>query len=448
MRLPYGPATAHILVSRGSEIGRLNFYSTNYSTSYGQNGFLPRTKKHHGTGYLTNFRPAVYYTRNVDEMDYPLMGQILSNEYGSLTQRDFRNCVGPQGKEPVPQSVHMVQSGFVKDFPITRPTSFKVREVFVDTREKGVVGKKYAPYLRVIQPKDPIEKENAGHGPGYMTTENSARFLKEPNGKLDTSTKTVGRKEGSGFTHAINIEPITYRPPESFRHSYPNYRPVGMSMMRQDYTPNKTMQGNEHLRSVSYRAQDETGYTTGNRAKPLFTPQSLDEGYSKQDDLPKMVQNKMKKNDPAEWVNATVPNNKFSLTQTTFRGKQRTSPTQAERLQCASLGPRELTGFSENHDRYIQQPPTQHDKGRFTTHHSNCFWNKNPQGAAREGHTEGKILQHSTNGFTKSTAVHGTALGNEQDSTALLRSLNPYQAKSIKKRDPSFNDHTHDSKLH
>ena len=32
---------------------------------------------------------------------------------------------------------------------------------------------------------------------------------------MDTSTKTVGYKEGSGFTHAYSDEPITFYPMEA-----------------------------------------------------------------------------------------------------------------------------------------------------------------------------------------------------------------------------------------
>lgn len=34
---------------------------------------------------------------------------------------------------------------------------------------------------------------------------------------VDTSTKTVGYKEGSGFTHAYNDEPITFNPMEAYQ---------------------------------------------------------------------------------------------------------------------------------------------------------------------------------------------------------------------------------------
>ena len=33
---------------------------------------------------------------------------------------------------------------------------------------------------------------------------------------MDTSCKTVGHKEGSGFTHAYNDEPILFNPIEAY----------------------------------------------------------------------------------------------------------------------------------------------------------------------------------------------------------------------------------------
>jgi hypothetical protein len=89
--------------------------------------------------------------------------KTLSQEYGSLAKKHFQPSVGPQGKEAIPQSVHMVKSGFVKGFPVTRPGSSKVKELFVDTRHTGIVEKKAMPYLKTVGPKDPVQSENAGH---------------------------------------------------------------------------------------------------------------------------------------------------------------------------------------------------------------------------------------------------------------------------------------------
>ena len=50
-----------------------------------------------------------------------------------------------------------------------------------------------------------------------MTVDNNMCFVLKMDLLLsvDTSTKTVGYKEGSGFTHAYNDEPITFNPMEA-----------------------------------------------------------------------------------------------------------------------------------------------------------------------------------------------------------------------------------------
>lgn len=73
-RLPYGPGNAHILQSKGADVGVMKFYCTEYSTGYGQEGFNPRIGHHSGTGYQSNFRPGVYYSRRLDELDNPALG--------------------------------------------------------------------------------------------------------------------------------------------------------------------------------------------------------------------------------------------------------------------------------------------------------------------------------------------------------------------------------------
>ena len=54
------------------------------------------------------------------------------------------------------------------------------------------LGEKHSPtYLFSLQNKDPIPRENNYHGPGYMTTENHTRFVKQT---LDNSDKSFGPK--------------------------------------------------------------------------------------------------------------------------------------------------------------------------------------------------------------------------------------------------------------
>lgn len=71
-----GPATRHILASHGPTSYQYDFYATTYSTQHGAAGKpLQNTGKttfrHKGTGYSANFRPAVYYDRKADLMEFP-----------------------------------------------------------------------------------------------------------------------------------------------------------------------------------------------------------------------------------------------------------------------------------------------------------------------------------------------------------------------------------------
>ena len=75
-KLPYGPATKHIKESYGGDTDPLKFYCTQYGTKYGKAfaKFEPRTTRHTGTGYQSNFRPGVYYSARLDQLDNPAMG--------------------------------------------------------------------------------------------------------------------------------------------------------------------------------------------------------------------------------------------------------------------------------------------------------------------------------------------------------------------------------------
>ena len=76
VKLAYGVPSKHILKSQGGDTDLMKFYCTQNATTYGQkwSKFQPRTGKHTGTGYLANFRPGVYYTERLDQLDNPVMG--------------------------------------------------------------------------------------------------------------------------------------------------------------------------------------------------------------------------------------------------------------------------------------------------------------------------------------------------------------------------------------
>ena len=75
-KLPYGVPNKHVLQSQGGDTDIMNFYCTSNATTYGQkwSKFQPRGGRHTGTGYLSNFRPGVYYDERLDHLDNPVMG--------------------------------------------------------------------------------------------------------------------------------------------------------------------------------------------------------------------------------------------------------------------------------------------------------------------------------------------------------------------------------------
>merc|ERR1711976_777333 len=123
-RLPTGKPNPHVLKSKGGDTDVMKFYCTQYGTTYGKkfSKFEPRQGRHTGTGYLSNFRPGVYYNDKLDEMDNPTMGKIVQGNYHTITEKSFRPYTGPNGLEPLPNSCKQVGSGFIRDKPLTIPT--------------------------------------------------------------------------------------------------------------------------------------------------------------------------------------------------------------------------------------------------------------------------------------------------------------------------------------
>lgn len=74
-RLSQGSRNAHIQASHGPDTNIMKFYITSNSTTYGKRfeNFKPRQGRHTGTGYLSNFRPGVYYSQRLDNLDNPVM---------------------------------------------------------------------------------------------------------------------------------------------------------------------------------------------------------------------------------------------------------------------------------------------------------------------------------------------------------------------------------------
>ncbi|XP_046360732.2 protein phosphatase 1 regulatory subunit 32-like isoform X2 [Haliotis rufescens] len=407
--LPKGSRNIHINKSHGPDTNMMKFYVTQNSTTHGRfwDNYKPRQGRHTGTGYKSNFRPAVYYSQRLDEVDNPVMGRICGNNYVSMTTKDFKPYQENSGLEPLPRSAHQTDSGFVRQKPITNPT----------------------------------ERE----GPKSMMSETHERFKGLRGNNMDLSQLTVGPQEETGFTHSYSVEPVTFQPGSAFKNEQPGYftgRPTGISIMKTSFLPTEYPRGKEPLPNLAAPSEHDSGFTR-ERAKPLYVHRRMGDAYDKAGDIPSMKLGQTLKRDPTEYINMQHPDNHSSVSMNVYRGQQNPAPSEAGRLGRTATGQQEASGYSNNSDRFIQ---TSDDPRRFITHYMTRFNDITPMGMEREGHCRGGVQHQKPDGFTKSTAVHGN--GADINTTDTLRRLEPYVSRSIKARDVFFDDHLHDTKSH
>uniref|UniRef100_A0A8D0HKV4 Stabilizer of axonemal microtubules 4 n=1 Tax=Sphenodon punctatus TaxID=8508 RepID=A0A8D0HKV4_SPHPU len=212
-RLPLGDVSPYVKTSSGGSADSLRFYATSYATAYGQEGFRPRIGCHSGAGYKSNYRPVVSYKPSLDKLDNP------ADNYETVTTKHFRPLQLPDGKYPLPWSVYQSGSGYVREKPISFPTTKAVKRVHFDTRDQGAQGiiglePKHTPVLHKSQGKGSADGENARHGPHYMSTEYNSKFRFNIPGQPDFLQKTtIGAKEETGFTEGSLQNPIVFKPP-------------------------------------------------------------------------------------------------------------------------------------------------------------------------------------------------------------------------------------------
>lgn len=142
--------------------------------------------------------------------------------------------------------------------------------------------------------------------------------------------------------------------------------------MQQDFSPHKHQSGREPLPAISKRSQCDNGYTLGNKEKPEFVPKPMQRiGYSKTSELHPSVVDRIKKQDPTEYVNIIQPHNKTSLKQNTFHGERSVAPSEAQRLGCEVIGKKEFSGYVENHAPYTERLYGNKDPEQFQTYYEN-----------------------------------------------------------------------------
>ncbi|CAG5126351.1 unnamed protein product [Candidula unifasciata] len=409
-KLPMGNRNVHIQQSLGADTNIMKFYITQNSTTYGARfeNFKPRQDYHRGTGYLSNFRPSVYYNRRLDDVDNPAMRRICDGNYRSVTQLDFQPYRDSSGLEAFPINVIQTSTGFGKGKSAVIPVDFQ--------------------------------------GPQKMKSETHEKFQGRMWPDVTMGSKEVGPQEMSGFVRNGAEDPITFEPQKAHENLKPGWcthRPTGVSISKTSYIPKTWSRGDDRLPGGIPRGSERgTGFTR-EEVKPKYVNIKAPDAYDRLNDMPEMKAERTRKQDPAEYINMQNPHNKSSLQHEQFKGAMRCPPIEAERLNT-SVGFQEDSGYVRNNAPYLQHTD---DKMRFMTHHMSRFGlDPTPIGAERAGHLRGGIQEMRPNGFTKSVGMND--FGSEAPSTQVLHRIEPYVGRSLTARNVYFDDHTYDTKLH
>nr|XP_018892502.2 protein phosphatase 1 regulatory subunit 32 isoform X3 [Gorilla gorilla gorilla] len=218
-KLPLGVVSPYVKMSSGGYTDPLKFYATSYCTAYGREDFKPRVGSHVGTGYKSNFQPVVSCQASLEALDNPARGEQARDHFQSVASQSYRPLEVPDSKHPLPWSMRQTSSGYGREKPSAGPPTKEVRKVHFDTQEHGpqaITGlePREVPLLHQQQGQDPLERENFRHGPRFMTSEYNSKYLRDPLDQPDfLQKKSIGAKEGSGFTKQSHQSPIVFQPP-------------------------------------------------------------------------------------------------------------------------------------------------------------------------------------------------------------------------------------------
>ena len=92
--------------------------------------YFQNEKGHHRkTGYLSNFRPGVYYSSKLDETDNTSMIKVLSDNYVSVNSKEFNTMrPGATGQERLPIKLAQKGTGFTRvKYKTTPPNALPMR---------------------------------------------------------------------------------------------------------------------------------------------------------------------------------------------------------------------------------------------------------------------------------------------------------------------------------
>nr|XP_021532498.1 protein phosphatase 1 regulatory subunit 32 isoform X2 [Aotus nancymaae] len=391
-KLPLGVVSPYVKMSSGGSTDPLKFYATSYCTAYGRQDFKPRVSSHTGTGYKSNFRPVVSCQASLEALDNPAVGEQARDLFQSTSSQSYRPLEVPDGKQPLPWSMHQTSSGYGQEQPCAGPPTKEVRKVHFDTQEHGpqaITGlePREVPLLHQQQGQDSLERENFRYGPRFMTSEYNSKYLREPPDQPDLlQKKSVCAKEGSGFTKESHQSPVVFQSPSQALPGDP---------------------GDEVLPVLARGSGWETAFSRENERvlNPRVPPSHPEPS---------------------------------SLSHQQFQPPHRMQQTNVALLSRETVGKKEPTGFSRNNPSYVRSPRDPDRDHRFLTTYNQGYFKNIPKGLNREGWTRGGIWPQRLGGYALSQPV--SRMEATPKPTESLRHLHPHVGRTLASVDPFYRD--------
>ncbi|XP_037373750.1 protein phosphatase 1 regulatory subunit 32-like [Talpa occidentalis] len=413
-KLPLGVVSPYVKMSSGGCSDPLKFYATSYCTAYGREEFRPRMGSHGGTGYMSNYRPLASYRANLDGLDKPAVGEPPHDNLQTVSSQSYRPLELPDGKGPLPWSLHQTGSGFSQEKSTGATSSKEVRKVHFDTQDYGpqaITGlePKDVPLLHQQQGKGSLEWENSRHGPRFMTSEYNSKYLKEPLNQPDLlQKKSIGAKEETGFTEGSTKNPIVFQPPSQALPGDPVSLP-SRSVTKSDFLPMSHPQGDEFLPALARGSDRETSFSRANER--ILNPRMPPPG-------------------PEPWQ---------------FQAPQRMQQTNVALLGRETVGNKEPTGYSLNNQGYVRSACDPDLGNRYLTTYNQGYFENIPKGLDREGWTRGGVQPQKPGGYALNQPV--TRMEATPSPEESLRRLHPTVGRTLISADPFYRTAPHSSRF-
>lgn len=383
-------------------------YQTSYANSFSKgvtvkSPLKPTNKTlviNRPTGYNANFRPCIYYTPSLDDLDNPAMKMDVHDHYKRNHDIDFKPYnVGPTGQEMNLKQNDIIpcKSGFTT---MWGKTYLAEANAASDSAHSSVNRK-----LTPKQLRNPILVENQTNSK-YLT-ENNARYHGEQ-GRWPSQawrfTKSIGRKEPTATTRVEPFDPIEGNVANPYRHDQP--------YSSYYHTKRATGRSEQELNFVSHKFHSKLPRENADGIPEPVARSTRLTGYSHECVKPKFTET-FSVSKPIGKKSYLDPNRsdayKCTLARYSFNAPDSNSRRFAEDIKGIKVGRKEATGYVWNHPAYNKTKDT---RDRFSTHYNDLFDKTicTPQETCNKAtlslSSGGWPVVKASNGFTKSTRVH------------------------------------------